>query len=415
MPTLEFKGKASVYSHHLSVPFRELIVEPEKSMPAAGKAPSLDDNLIIHGDNLEALKALLPRYAGKVDVIYIDPPYNTGSEGWRYNDNVNSPLMKQWLSKEVDKEDLERHDKWLCMMWPRLELLRSLLSPNGVLFVSIDDNEFGNLINVLTELFGHDPIATIAVVNNMKGRNDKANFARAHEYLVVFGNGEFEAKGFALTDKQLKDFKYQDERGEKYAQRDLRKRGGADTRELRQKMYFPIYFDKLTGAASLDGSVDTHEIALPIKSDGQDGCWRWGKEKVEANLAIIGKAKSKAGGFGANYRIYLNPDAQVGELSDEEDLWDEDSGEPIERLSKSKSFWWGPELSTDSAIKSLKKIMAGSTEAFDYPKPAAMVGRILTTIGKTDAIVLDSFAGSGTTAHAVLAANAGDKVTESLS
>jgi adenine-specific DNA-methyltransferase len=123
MPTLEFKGKPFVYSHHLSVPFRQLVIDSAKSLPAEGAKPSLDDNLIIHGDNLEALKALLPRYAGKVDVIYIDPPYNTGNEGWAYNDNVNAPQLKAWLGKVVDAEDMERHDKWLSMMWPRLRLL----------------------------------------------------------------------------------------------------------------------------------------------------------------------------------------------------------------------------------------------------------------------------------------------------
>src|SRR5260370_37392634 len=142
MPTLECKGKAFVYSHHLSVPLRELVVVPKKSFPG-GKEASLDDNLIIHGDNLEALKALLPRYAGKVDVIYIDPPYNTGKEAWAYNDNVNSPLMKEWLGKVVDGDDLERHDKWLSMIWPRLTLLHELLCQSGIILVSIDDNEVG--------------------------------------------------------------------------------------------------------------------------------------------------------------------------------------------------------------------------------------------------------------------------------
>src|SRR5260221_14479102 len=123
MPTLEFKGKPFVYSHHLSAPFRELVVDAKKGLPAKGGKPSLDDNLIIHGDNLEALKALLPRHAGKVDVIYIDLPYNTGKDEWRYNDKVNSPLMQAWLGSLVNKEDLERHDKWLSMMWPRLSLL----------------------------------------------------------------------------------------------------------------------------------------------------------------------------------------------------------------------------------------------------------------------------------------------------
>lgn len=139
MPTLDFKGKPFVYAHHLSVPFRQLDIDTKKSVPSKGGKPSLDDNLIIHGDNLHALKALLPKYAGKVKCIYIDPPYNTGNEGWCYNDNVNAPLMKEWLKKEgnpVDKEDLERHDKWLCMMWPRLQLLRELLADDGLIFAS---------------------------------------------------------------------------------------------------------------------------------------------------------------------------------------------------------------------------------------------------------------------------------------
>src|SRR5690554_4191200 len=149
MPTLDFKGKQFVYSHHLSVPFRELKIEPEKSLPKEGQKPSLDDNLIIHGDNLEALKALLPTHAGKVDCIFIDPPYNTGNEGWCYNDNVNAPMIKEWLeSNPIGIEDGLRHDKWCAMMWPRLRLLHELLSDNGALFVSIDDNELSALIRI---------------------------------------------------------------------------------------------------------------------------------------------------------------------------------------------------------------------------------------------------------------------------
>ena len=132
MPTLEFKGKQHIYAHHLTVPYRPLVPDPGRSLNPA----DADDNLIIHGDNLHALKALLPRYAGRVKCIYIDPPYNTGNEGWVYNDNVNSPLMGEWLkaNSPVDGEDLERHDKWLCMMWPRLHLLRELLSKDGVIW-----------------------------------------------------------------------------------------------------------------------------------------------------------------------------------------------------------------------------------------------------------------------------------------
>ena len=137
MPTLDFKGKSFIYTHHLGVPYRELLVAPEKSWPPGGR-PDLDGNLILHGDNLEALKALLPRYAGRVDCIYIDPPYNTGTEGWCYNDKVNSPLMREWLKKEgnpVEREDLQRHDKWLCMMWPRLQLLERFNVPHDERYI----------------------------------------------------------------------------------------------------------------------------------------------------------------------------------------------------------------------------------------------------------------------------------------
>ena len=122
--------------------FHEL--QPVRSKGLSKKA-SLHDNLIVEGDNLAALKALLPTYHGKVKCIYIDPPYNTGNESWAYNDNVNSPMMRDWLGKVVDREDLTRHDKWCCMMLPRLKLLRELLRDDGAIFVSIDDNEVHRL------------------------------------------------------------------------------------------------------------------------------------------------------------------------------------------------------------------------------------------------------------------------------
>ena len=152
MPTLQFKGKTFVQNHHLAVKYHQLV--PKKELSLTDKI-SLHDNLIIHGDNLKALKALLPTYAGKVKCIYIDPPYNTGNSTWIYNDNVNSPMIKEWLGKEVNIEDLTRHDKWLCMMIPRLKLLRELLSEDGAIFISIDDNEQHNLRCLLDEVFGN--------------------------------------------------------------------------------------------------------------------------------------------------------------------------------------------------------------------------------------------------------------------
>ena len=145
MPTLEFSGKPIVYAHHFGVPFRPLVPDFGKSVLLKGQggkkgAVLEDSNLLIHGDNLHALKALMPRYAGRVNCVCIDPPYNTGNEGWAYNDNVNSPLMRRWLAENgvVDGDDMERHDKWLCMMWPRLQLLHELLADDGVIFISID-------------------------------------------------------------------------------------------------------------------------------------------------------------------------------------------------------------------------------------------------------------------------------------
>ena len=151
MPTLQFKGKTFVKNHHLSVSHHALL--PHKEFSLTDKV-SLHDNVVIQGDNLKALKALLPVYAGKVKCIYIDPPYNTGNENGSYNDNVNSPMLQEWLSKVVDKEDMTRHDKWLCMMMPRLKLLRELLREDRVIFISIDDNEQHPLRMLMDEIFG---------------------------------------------------------------------------------------------------------------------------------------------------------------------------------------------------------------------------------------------------------------------
>lgn len=408
MTELNFKGKEFVYNHHLAVPFRPLVPHEDKGIgPVA-----LDGNLIIQGDNLHALKALLPLYAGKVDCIFIDPPYNTGNEGWCYNDNVNAPMIREWLdSNPIGIEDGLRHDKWCAMMWPRLRLLHELLADDGAIFVSIDDNELSALIGLLSDIFSREPTAIIPVVNNLKGRNDKKNFARAHEYIVVFDKGSFMARGLPLTEEQIKEYKYTDSRGEKYSLRDLRKRGGADTRELRPKLFYPIYFNVESGNVSLDRKNSTDVEVLPLKKDGTEGCWRWGKKKVGANLGII-EIRNGSGVPGASYRVYLNSDVQLGELSsedeDEIEEFDEIEDESAERTSKSKSFWAGPEFSTDGANKILKAIMSGTGVKFDYPKPVHLVERVLAIGAGRDAVILDSFAGSGTTAHAVLEANKRD-------
>ena len=186
MPTLQFKGKTFVQNHHLAVKYHQLV--PKKELSLTDKI-SLHDNLIIQGDNLKALKALLPTYAGKIKCIYIDPPYNTGEEGWIYNDNVNNLMLKDWLGKVVDKEDLTRHDKWLCMMMPRLKLLRELLSEEGVIFISCDDNELYNLRNILNEIFNEPNWIGTIIWRNVTDINP-TNIAIEHEYILCYAKSK---------------------------------------------------------------------------------------------------------------------------------------------------------------------------------------------------------------------------------
>jgi adenine-specific DNA-methyltransferase len=179
-----FKGKPFLKSYHHTVKFHRLIDYAKKSTSAT---PSLDENLIIHGDNLKALKALLPTHAGKVKCIYIDPPYNTGNEGWAYNDNVNSPMIQKWLGQVVAKDDLSRHDKWCCMMYPRLTLLRELLRDDGVIFVSIDDNEVHHLRMMMDEIFGEENFVTEIEWQKRYTRSNNTNdFTSVIDHIVVY-------------------------------------------------------------------------------------------------------------------------------------------------------------------------------------------------------------------------------------
>jgi adenine-specific DNA-methyltransferase len=188
MAQLQFKGKTFVQNHHLLVKYHELIPVKEKSFT---DNVSLHDNLIIHGDNLKALKALLPLYAGKIKCIYIDPPYNTGNENWVYNDNVNSPMMQEWLGKVVDREDLTRHDKWLCMMMPRLKLLRELLREDGVIFISIDDNEVHHLRGLMDEIFGEENFVAALIWEKVYSPKSSAKyFSENHDYIIAYARNK---------------------------------------------------------------------------------------------------------------------------------------------------------------------------------------------------------------------------------
>ena len=206
MPSMQFKGKTLVENFHLSAPYHAL-----KAVPGVGlsRKPSLDDNLIVHGDNLLALKALLPTYHGRVKCVYIDPPYNIGSEGWAYNDNVNSPMMREWLGKVVDADDLTRHDKWCCMMLPRLKLLRELLRDDGAIFVSIDDNEVHRLRLLMDEVFGEENFVGSFVWEGT-GKNDARFISVGHDYVLCYAR---RMESLHETDHQvLTSVFYQDRR-----------------------------------------------------------------------------------------------------------------------------------------------------------------------------------------------------------
>jgi len=398
-----------VVNHHHDVPFR--LLDKQYTFTANEGAPTNSTaNRIIHGDNLEALKSLLPEFEGKVNCIYIDPPYNTGNEGWVYNDAVNDPKIKKWLGQVVGKEgeDLSRHDKWLCMMYPRLKLLHRLLADDGVIFVSIDDYEQAALKLLMDEIFGpRSFVAQISAVTNMKGRNDKKHISPCHEYILIYASAKFQSLGLPLTEEQKKAYCYTDEQGRAYGLRDLRKRGGPDKREDRPNMYFPIYLSPENSELSLEKKSEFDIEIFPLRGDGTDGCWRWGREKISAHIEWLHakKPKKKTGRWGIEHRIYLDPTITVNtSVSDSEE--EDDDDEIVERSSKPKSIWIGGEFSTDSGKRSVKATVSNAN--FDFPKSVDLISRCMQMATASDAVILDSFAGSGTTAHAILKLNAQD-------
>lgn len=367
MPTLNWIGKDKVVNHHLDVPFRTL----EKQYTFAPNGGDDDGNMIIHGDNLDALKALLPMYEGRVKCIYIDPPYNTGNEKWVYNDNVNDPHIKAWLGKVVgaEGEDLSRHDKWLCMMYPRLKLLQKLLHPtNGSIFISIDENEVANLKLICNEIFGSNHhVATIAWQKRYS-RENRGAIGDAHEYILIYASNVEVFKNLrhkvAFDDNSSKVYKNpnNDPKG--------RWRAVPMTAQgFRPNQMYPI---------------TTPSGVIHYPPNGR--CW----STVESEY----KKLLEAG------RIYFgkNGDSQPS---------------TIRYLSEVEGMvpwtWWPHEEvgHTDEAKKEIISIL-GDASLFDTPKPTRLIDRILHIATDPNDIILDSFAGSGTTAHAVLNMNKQD-------
>ncbi len=387
MPTLQFKGKNIIWNHHLAVPFHtldelpELHYQPEKA----------NGNMIIEGDNLIVLKALLPQFAGKISVIYIDPPYNTGNEGWAYNDKVNSPLIKEWFGREVGKDDMTRHDKWLCMIAPRLKLLRELLADNGVIFISIDENELQNLMFMMNEIFGeNNRIANITIKANPRGRQSDKDIATLHDYLLCYAKNDslLELNGLPLTDDDVDDYDQEDEDGMKWRELGLRQRGAASLREDRPDMFFPIFVNPTNGEIRLEYSDDFHIEVFPKKADGRESRWMWGLDKVKNEIK----------------RVY----ARKVRTRDEFDIFIKDYLERENgiRTKKPKSIWVDKDVNTEAGGKLVKSFFPESN--FPYPKPVGLIKMILQISGNENLTILDSFAGSGTTMHALMELNKED-------
>lgn len=365
MTELSFKGKEFVYNHHLAVPFRPLIPHPEKGIgPVA-----LDGNLVVHGDNLHALKSLLPLYAGKVDCIFIDPPYNTGNEGWAYNDNVNAPMIREWLNANpVGIEDGLRHDKWCAMMWPRLKLLHELLAEDGSFWMTLDDNEIARGRAMLDEIFGVEKFIACCVWQKRYSRENREAIGDVHDYVLVYSKspGIFKTTRNKIdpTEDQLSVYSNpnNDPRG--------RWRGIPMTAQgQRKNQMYPI-------------TTPTGIVHTP--PEGR--CWSMVETEYQT---LLKQGRIWFGKDGNSQPSVIRYVDEVGGFVP----W---------------TWWPSNEVGhTDEAKKEMHGIF-GREDAFSTPKPLRLISRIIEIATNKDSIVLDSFAGSGTTAHAVINANAKD-------
>jgi adenine-specific DNA-methyltransferase len=361
MPSINFKGKNAVWNHHLSVPYQTL--EKDKKLSVKGK--NEDENLIIEADNLIALKSLLPKYQGRIKCIYIDPPYNIGNGGWAYNDKVNSPLIKEWLGKVVNKEDLTRHDKWLCMMTPRLKLLQELLSNDGVIFISIDDNEVARLRQLMDEIFKEGNfLASFIWKKKSGGAADVGNVATDHEYILLYSKTN---KPRMFLDKEAKVttvYNLVDKNGNKYGLDRLDKQSLG----YQESLDFPI--------KGPDGKVYKVEHKDPQNKVAR---WRWSKDTVEERYEEL---------------VFKWP--YVYTKNYEKDAFIPRSLLVEERFGRTRTG------------KTELKYILGKVGLFEHPKPSKLIKHLLSISTEKEDIVLDSFAGSGTTAHAVISLNKED-------
>ena len=378
MPTLDFKGKHHIYAHHLSVPYRPL--EPDESLSC--NPSGTEDNLIIRGDNLHALKALLPRYANRVKCIYIDPPYNTGNKDWTYKDDVNNPPMQEWFKEnsQVDNEDLERHDKWLCMMWPRLNLLKELLADDGLIFISIDDNEVHHLRMLMDEIFDEPNfVAQFFWMRTATSPFLSKTVRRKMEPLMCYRKS---------VDEKLNLFGGYTEGGDM----PLLNESNA-TRQIefpkdafrRVNLKDGIYKAKKYGRIRLVKEVEVKNEQF-LSNLIIEGRFKWTQETVNSEIEDGTLFHIKSERFSIRYERNEKQRAKA----------------PSNLITQDEC-----QVGTnEDADTELEEILGSGR--FTYPKPTSLIKYLINMVCDEEDIILDSFAGSGTTAHAVLALNKED-------
>ncbi len=371
MPTLQFKGKNIIWNHHLSVPYHTLEeVENLHFQPEKGNG-----NLIIEGDNLIALKALLPEYAGKIDIIYIDPPYNTGKEGWVYNDNVNSPLINNWLGKIVGSDDLTKHDKWLCMMTPRLKLLRDLLAEDGLIFISIDDYEYHNLRILMDEIFGEQNFIENYIWESTFRPDNSSKIERENgQYVLAFSKNKKKITQLigdvsgsdglpSLTKNTMNESTLTFEKGKvTFFIED-----GHYTKGVLKSKY-----ELLDDVEIVDGK-NVSDFRLK-------GRMIWGQDYLKKELDNGTEIIIKTDGF-----IPYSKKLEDSILA------------PNTILPKSKV---GDVLQGRAEVTQIFGFAK-----FEHPKPTSLIKYLIGLKGDASSVILDSFAGSGSTMHAVIDQN----------
>ncbi len=425
MPTLNWIGKDKIQKHHHEVAFRAL--EHKYGFNAQGQQeePVDSENMIIHGDNLAALKSLLPQYEGRIDCIYIDPPYNTGEERWVYNDNVSDPQLLKWLGEVVGKlgEDFSRHDKWLCMMYPRLALMRQLLSPKGAIFISNDDNEQSRLKLVCDAIFGENCfVGNIIWQKTYSPRNDSDGIPTATDYITVYGKKPgWKPKRLERTEDMDESYKNPDNDIDLWTSSDASAAGAADHQSMVYGIQHPITGVMMYPTNGRHWVLSQQEV-FEIMNQWCEFVFKDLDDAIErARVCDLSPQDVRPGVLGIVLKKSLQESQQEAQKVYERGQWPKfyftRNGQGGIRKKTYitnvdgkliTNLWMYSEVGhTDGAKKELKRIFEGRCP-FDTPKPSTLIERILQIATDDDSIVLDAFAGSGTTAHAVLSQNKQD-------